>query len=206
VEDVHHLDLDSEIENQMYLPFDQSSSEESSLTLATRSKGDVRTIEPAVSAAIKRLDPGAATSSLTMEEVVGRQLGSRRLALSLIGGFAVIALILALGGLFGVVSAGVTERLREIGVRSALGATPGRLVRMVAGQGLVLVLAGTAIGIGGMFAVRSIMTRFVVGVSPGDPLNLLAVAGLLGLVAMMAMIAPAIRASRVDPLTVMRSE
>ena len=71
---------------------------------------------------------------------------------------------------------------------------------------LFLVLAGTAIGIGGMMAVRSIMTRFVVGVSPGDPLNLLAVSGLLGLVAMMAMLVPALRASRVDPLTVMRSE
>ena len=206
VEDVRHLSLDGEVENQMYLPFDQNSYEESALTLVTRSRGDVRAIEPSVSGAIKRLDPGAATSALTMDEVVSRQLGSRRLALSLIGGFAVIALILALGGLFGVVSASVTERLREIGVRSALGATPGRLVRMVATQGLVLVLAGTAIGIGGMLAARRIMARFIVGVSPSDPLNLLGVAGLLGVVAMMAMIVPAIRASRVDPLTVMRSE
>jgi ABC-type antimicrobial peptide transport system permease subunit len=190
----------------MYLPFDQNQYEESALILVTRSRGDVRALEPVVSAAIKRLDPGAATSALSMDEVVRRQLGTRRLALSLIGGFAVIALILALGGLFGVVSASVTERLREIGVRSALGATPGRLIRMVAGQGFVLVLAGTVIGIGGMLAARSIMVRFIVGVSPSDPVNLVGVAGLLGLVAMMAMLAPAIRASRVDPLTVMRSE
>jgi len=206
VEDVRHLSLDGEIENQMYLPFDQNQYEESALTLVTRGRGEVRAFEPGVSAAIKRLDPGAATSAMSMNEVVRRQLGARRLALSLIGGFAVIALILALGGLFGVVSASVTERLREIGVRSALGATPGRLIRMVAAQGLGLVLAGTAIGIGGMLAARGIMTRFVVGVSPGDPLNFVGVAGLLGLVAMMAMIVPAVRASRVDPLTVMRSE
>jgi ABC-type antimicrobial peptide transport system permease subunit len=141
-----------------------------------------------------------------MNEVVRRQMGTRRLALSLIGGFAVIALVLALGGLFGVVSASVTERLREIGVRSALGATPGRLIRMIATQGLVLVLVGTVLGIGGMLAARTIMTRFIVGVSASDPLNLAAVAGLLGGVAMMAMVVPAVRASRVDPLTVMRSE
>lgn len=206
VEDIHHLSLEGKIEDQLYLPFDQNMYEESGLTLVTRSKGDLRTIEPAVTAAIKRLDPGAATSTLAMEEVVHRQMGTRRLALSLIGGFAVIALILALGGLFGVVSASVTERLREIGLRSALGATPGRLVRMVASQGLVLVLAGTVLGIGGMLAARSIVAQFVVGVSPGDPLNFVGVAGLLGLVAMMAMIVPAVRASRVDPLTVMRSE
>jgi ABC-type antimicrobial peptide transport system permease subunit len=77
---------------------------------------------------------------------------------------------------------------------------------MVAAQGFVLVLVGTAIGVGGMLAARSIMSRFVNGVSPSDPLNLMGVAGLLGLVAMMAMIVPAFRASRVDPLTVMRSE
>jgi len=205
VDDVRHLGLEAVVENQMYLPFDQNSYEEPGLTLVARVTGRVAGVARPLTALVRQIDPDAAVSQVRgMPDVIGSVVAPRRLALSLVGGFAAIALVLALGGLYGVMAAGVAERTREIGVRAALGATPGGLVRLVVRRGLGLTLVGAAIGTAGFLAARGVVGRFVFGVSPSDPLALAAMVLLLGVVAVLASVVPAARAARVDPQAVLR--
>jgi putative ABC transport system permease protein len=205
VEDVRHLSMEGAVENQLYLPFDQHSWEEPALTLVTRVTGSQAIAERTVAAAARELDPGVALSGvLSMNQVIGRSVAPRRLALSLVTGFAIIAIILAVGGLYGVMAASVTERVREIGVRAALGATPGRLVRRVVGNGLVLTSIGAAIGLALFLAAGRIIDRFVYGVAASDPVTLAGVALLLVAVALLASFVPAVRAARADPLVTLR--
>lgn len=205
VEDVRHLSLEGAVENQMYLPFDQNAYEEPALTLVARVAGRAGTVARPLTALVRRIDPDVAVSQVRgMPDVVASVVAPRRMALSLVGGFAVIALVLALGGLYGVMAAGVAERLREIGLRAALGATPGGLVRLVVRRGIGLALAGAAIGTAGFLAARRLVARFVFGVSPSDPLALGGMVLLLGVVAVLASLVPAARAARVDPQTILR--
>ncbi|HEV8151243.1 MAG TPA: FtsX-like permease family protein [Gemmatimonadales bacterium] len=139
-----------------------------------------------------------------MGEVIARVVAPRRLALSLIGGFSAIAVVLALGGLYGVMAASVAERVREIGLRAALGATPGGLVSMIVSRGLLLTLLGIGIGVAAFVAAGRLVERFVYGVSTWDPLTIGAVALLLGAVALVACLLPAVRAARVNPLIALR--
>ena len=204
VEDVRHLSLEGPLESQVYLPFDQNAYEESDLSLVAQSRGGPPALAGLAGVA-RRLDAGVALSELRgMDEVIGTVVAPRRLALLLIGAFAGIAVALALGGLYGVIAASVIERVRELGLRAALGATPGRLVGMILARGLTLALAGTAIGLGGLLAAQRLLTRFVFGVPVGDPVTLVGVTLLLGAVALLACLVPAIRATRVDPLIAMR--
>ena len=205
VEDVRHLSLDGEVESQFYVPFDQNPFEEAGMMAVVRVTGKPETVAAGLVASIRRLDPGAAVSRpRSMHEVIGGKTATRRLALSLIGGFAAIAVVLALSGLYGVMAASVIERTREIGVRSALGATPGHLISMVARRGLLLTLAGVGLGIAGILTSGRALARFVAGVSSADPITLAGVTILIALVAMLACLLPALRASRVDPLIALR--
>jgi putative ABC transport system permease protein len=205
VEDVRHLSLEGTVENQVYLPFDQHSWEEPALTLVTRTSGSPAAAERAVAAAARQLDPGVAISGVrTMDQVVGQAVAPRRLALSLVGGFAVIAVILAVGGLYGVMASSVAERVREMGVRAALGATPGALIRQIVRSGLALAGAGSAIGIAAFLASGRIIERFVYGVSTYDLPTLVGVLLLLATVAVLASLVPALRAARADPVIALR--
>jgi putative ABC transport system permease protein len=205
VEDVRHLSLEGTVENQVYLPFDQHSWEEPALTLVTRTSGSPAAAERAVAAAARQLDPGVAISGIrTMDEVIGQAVAPRRLALSLVGGFAVIAVILAVGGLYGVMASSVAERVREMGVRAALGATPGALIRQIVRSGLALAGAGSAIGIAAFLASGRIIERFVYGVSTYDLPTLVGVLLLLATVAVLASLVPALRAARADPVIALR--
>jgi putative ABC transport system permease protein len=130
----------------------------------------------------------------------------RRFTLLLLGGFAVVALALAVVGIYGVVSFAVSERTREMGLRIALGAEPRHVFRMVVRQGLGLSLAATFAGTALAFALGRVIERLLFGVEARDPATLAAVAAILLAAAFVASAVPARRATRVDPTTALRSE
>ena len=122
------------------------------------------------------------------------------------GVFALAALLLAIAGVYGVLAYSVAQRTREIGVRIALGATPGNILKMVLWQGLMTVALGTAFGLLGSFLLTRTMRSLLFEVSPNDPLTIVGVALLLTVVAMLASYIPAHRATRVDPIVALRYE
>jgi putative ABC transport system permease protein len=124
----------------------------------------------------------------------------------LLATFAVVALVLAAVGIYGVISYAVSRRTHEIGVRVALGASPATVVRLVIAQGMRVVAVGVAIGVAGSLVASRLMTKLVYGVSVTDPLTYVGVAALLAAVALVASYIPAHRATRIDPLVAMRAD
>jgi putative ABC transport system permease protein len=133
-------------------------------------------------------------------------LAPTRFAMTLLGVFAIVAMLLACIGLYGVLSYSVRERVHEVGVRMALGAAADGVLRMVIGQGVRLVLIGVALGLGGAFLLSNVMTGLLFGVSATDPLTYVAIAATLVAVAVVACYVPAARAARVQPAMALRSE
>jgi putative ABC transport system permease protein len=129
-----------------------------------------------------------------------------RLSVVLLGGLGALALVLAIIGIYGVVSYSVTQRRQEFGVRMALGATGRDVLRMVVGQVSALIGAGIAIGVGASLALGSVMQGLLFQVSPRDPWTMAAIAAILAAVAIVASLLPARRATRVDPLVALRAE
>ena len=141
-----------------------------------------------------------------MDQVIGASLAQRRFPLMMLGLFAVAALLLAALGLYGVMSYAVSQRIPEIGVRMALGAQPGEVLRLVLRQGMFLVSIGVAAGLAGALALRSLITGLLFQVKASDPATLVSVALLLIGVALLACYIPARRATKVDPLVALRYE
>ncbi len=146
------------------------------------------------------------TSVLTMDVVLSNSLAQPRVTTALLGLFAALALVLAAVGLFGVVSYTATQRTHEVGIRMALGAQRGDVLRMILRQGLGLSIAGVILGLICALAVTRLLTHLVPSVQPGDPLTLTAVSALLLGVALLASFLPAWRATQVDPLVALRHE
>jgi putative ABC transport system permease protein len=142
----------------------------------------------------------------TMEALLAASAAERRFALILFEAFALVALVLAATGIYGVLSAGVTERIREIGVRSALGASRGNILALVLRQGLTLTALGIAIGLAGAVAASRALSTMLFSVTRLDPATYLAVAALLLGVSAIACWLPAWRAARVDPTITLRAE
>lgn len=142
----------------------------------------------------------------TMDEVVARTMETRRLLVALLSVFAAIALLLATVGIYGVTSYTVGQRTNEIGIRMALGATRGQILRSVLGGGMLRALLGIAMGVAAAFGLTRLLSGMLFGVSPYDPITLGSVAVLLGVVAGVACWIPARRAMRVDPMTALRYE
>jgi len=141
-----------------------------------------------------------------MEEVIERSLADRKLTLTFFLLFAGVALALAVSGLYGVIYYLVTQRTREIGIRVALGADKGRVVRLVLGQGAWLAGAGIAVGLAGALALSRLLGSLLYGVSARDPVTFTSVPIVLALVALVATLVPAWRATRVDPVIALRSD
>ncbi len=141
-----------------------------------------------------------------MDDIVDLNVADRRQQMTLLGAFAGLALLLASIGLYGVLSYAVTQRAREIGLRMALGASGSSVVRMVVSHGITLTVIGVAIGLVGSWAATRSLKNLLYGVSATDPVTFAEVAALLTLIALAACWIPAMRASRVDPITVLREE
>jgi putative ABC transport system permease protein len=156
---------------------------------------------------IARLDPLVPMARpRVMEELVARDLAAHRFTLTLLGVFALVATLLAVVGLFGIVSWAVSQRTREIGVRLALGAEPRRIVSAVLRRGLLVAGAGTAGGVLASTAANRLLAGYLYEVAPTDPRVVLIVVGVFMATATLAAYLPARRAAAVDPVATLRSE
>lgn len=204
VDNVRHLALDSDPEPQMYLPFDQRFSDNGG-ALVVRGDGDTRALLRRVESAVRAVDPTVAISGqATMSDVVRASASNRQLALVVLSAFAAIALILSAAGIYGVIAASVAERTREIGVRAALGASRGRIVGQVVGQGALVSAVGLVLGSVAAVLTGRALRSMLYGVAPWDVPTLVGVSAVLAIVVLAACALPAWRAARVDPVTALR--
>jgi putative ABC transport system permease protein len=177
------------------------------LFYAIRTGREPRALLPEAQAAVRRLDPRVALGNpRTMEEIVGDTLRQQRTSAALITAFAFGALLLAALGLFGVVSGSVTRRRHELAVRLALGADHRRVLRLVLREGAALVGIGALIGVPGIYGAAILIRSVLIGVSPSDPLTLVAVTLGLGAVTMAACYLPARRVLRIEPARLLHHE
>ncbi|MEZ4587872.1 MAG: FtsX-like permease family protein [Gemmatimonadales bacterium] len=177
------------------------------LPMLVRTAGDPASVAAAVTSAIRRIDPTAAVSEVTpMTEVMAQSVGTPRFYLVLFAVFAGVALLLSVAGLYGVTSYAVTRRTRELGIRSALGATRSRTLRLVLAEAMALVGVGALLGAAAAFGMSSLLGRLLYGVSRLDPVAWGGVIGLVAASALGAALLPARRAARVDPIIAMRAE
>jgi putative ABC transport system permease protein len=200
--------------DEIYLPFQQSGEfftstarQYTAMTVVVRTAVAPSSLANAVQETGRSLDHSVAVSNVvSMENVITDTLWQQRFNLQLIGLFAALALILAAIGLYGVMSYSVAQRTHEVGLRMALGAQRGDVIRMVVRQGMVLALIGVVAGLLGAFAVTRLLASLLFGVTPTDPITFAGVAlGLLS-VAAVACYFPARRATKVDPLVALRYE
>ena len=204
---VHHRGLDAATTLQWYAPEHQWLDADNQVVLVVRTAGDPAAIAPTVRKTIASIDATQPIINVaTMDQVIATSTTQRRLALVLFGAFAVAALLLSVAGIYGVLAGSVAERTREIGVRSALGATPRDIVGLVVGQGGRLSALGIILGLAGSLALTRYLRTLLFGIGPNDPATLVGVAALLVLVTLLACLIPAIRAARVDPSRALQSE
>jgi putative ABC transport system permease protein len=188
-----------------YFPYSQSP--ERYFTLTARTAGSPESIMQPIRSKMAAIDPELAIFDVhTMSERGELSLASRRTSMTLALGFGALALFLAAIGIYAVLAFVVAQRRREIGIRVALGSTPGRIVRLVLHEGLVLVGLGLVVGIAGSFLLRSAVASQIYRVSPFDPLVLLSVIAVLGAIALAACLVPARRAVQVDPMIVLNEQ
>jgi putative ABC transport system permease protein len=207
VGDVSHTGLDVVPGAQLYLPEVQWQFADGAMILTARTRGDPASLAKAVEAAIHSVDPTLPILQVaTMEEVLSGTAEQRRFAMLLFQVFAMVALALAAAGIYGVLGSNVTERTREIGIRSALGASSRGVLGLIVRDGLRLALPGVVLGSLGALVGARVIHNLLFGIGPNDPLTFGAVIVLLTLVAVLGSLAPAWRATRVTPLEALRSE
>ena len=174
--------------------------------LAVRTAGDPLRFTSVVREKVRELDKDQAVSAVhSMDDLVEEQVGQRRLLVVLLGSFAGVALLLAVIGIYGVIAYSVAQRTREMGIRRALGAQQGEILRLVMLEGFRLALAGVAVGIAGAYGLTRLMTAVLFRVSATDPQTFVGVAVLFLLVALAASYVPARRATRIDPMVALRT-
>jgi putative ABC transport system permease protein len=199
---------------EVYIPFLQNHEFQESprpmwayLTLVARSTGDPASLVPAIESEVRSLDSNVAVSQVqTMDQVVADSTAQPRFYLLLLATFAAVALVLAAVGIYGVMSYSVSRRTHEIGIRMALGAERRDVLRLVVGQGMLLALAGAAVGLLGALGLTRLMASLLYGVQPYDPATFLVVSIVLCLVALAANYVPARRATKIDPMVALRYE
>lgn len=203
VGDVRHQSLEQEGEMEMYIPITQNSN--GSVELVVRGRGPLESLLPGVRAAMRSVEPNLPTVEYQpLDELVERAVSPRRFMVMLLSGFALTALLLAAIGIYGVVSYTVTQRTAEIGIRMALGATTGQVRRHVMMRTFAMVTAGIVTGTMGALLVTRLTASLLYDLQPTDPLTFAATVGVLLLVAVSAGYVPAVRASRLDPMTALR--
>lgn len=212
VGDVRSQGPAGEIQPEFFLPIAQAPDVAwnwigRAMSLVVRSEGDPAALAPVLREAVRRMDPSLPIFRVgTMESTLATSMAPARFRTALLGSLALTGLLLALVGIYGVISYLVTRRRAEIGVRMALGASTGNVLRLVVGQGLRPVLVGVAAGTVGAFAATRLMASWLRGISPTDPMTFGAVAIVLVAVATGASLIPARRAAKVSALEAIRSE
>jgi ABC-type antimicrobial peptide transport system permease subunit len=202
VRDAKYNSLRREIHAMIYSP--QSAG---GASFELRTAADPQAILPAIREVVAQVSTNLPLFNVTTEsDQIDRLLFQERLVARLAGFFGLLALVLACIGLYGLLSYEVGRRTREIGIRMALGAEPGSVLKLVLRQGIVLAIAGAAVGIGVALGVTRYLTSMLYDVHANDPLTMITVAMLLTLVALAACLIPAQRATRVDPLVALRYE
>ena len=205
VADVRQSGLDEEAAPHVYASFRQINGGRTGLLVRTRN--DPAAIVGSLREQIKKIDPEMPIYDInTMSDLLARAAAPRRLNLALIAGFAVLALLLASVGIYGVMANMVTQRTGEIGVRLAFGASSRDVFELVAGHGLRLTLLGVSIGIASSFALMRLVSSLLFDVSATDPAIFLSVAMAVATMAMVACLVPARRAMRVDPISALRDQ
>jgi putative ABC transport system permease protein len=175
------------------------------MNVAVRSSGDPRYLAPAVREVLRDLDPRKPAHGMhSLEDLLGATYSRDRHAMLVLSAFAAVAVLLSLLGIHGILSHRVRERTREIGIRMAVGADRGHLLRWIAGHGLKLTLAGVLLGSALAAASAQAVSSLLFGVSPTDPAAALAVLA-LPLIALLVSLHPAWRATRIDPVEVLRA-
>ena len=204
VGDTHEYGLDAPPRPTVYVNLFQRP--RSAITVTMLSDADTRLVTSAARGILQDLNPEIPARFRTFSQVYSASLGSRRFNVILIGFFGIVALLLATAGVFGVMAYSVSRRTREIGVRVALGAGSGDVLRMVLSQGLRTIFIGVAIGVAGALALTRTVESLLFGVTPTDPLTFAAVSLLLVAAALLACFIPARRATKVDPMVALRYE
>lgn len=206
VGDVHHMTLEEGSGNEFYIPMRQTQ-DFAVVDLVARSSLPTTELASRLRETLRPIEPNLPTSNLrTMQTVVDRAVSPRRFVVILLGGFAAFALILASLGIYAVISYSVNQRKNEIGIRMALGASPGTVRQLILGETMRLTGIGAAIGlVGAVFATR-LAASLLYGVTATDPATFGGMVVVLGGVALLAGYLPALRASRIEPVTLLRSE
>jgi putative ABC transport system permease protein len=206
VGDIHHLGPEMPVRQEIYMPAEQD--QWANGDLAIRTTGDPMTVLPAVKAAIWSVNPTQVMSeqTITMEGYLDRFLAQRRFNMALLALFGVVGLVIAAAGLYGVMAYTVAQRTNEIGVRMALGATPGNVLTMVLRQAAILTTTGLALGTAGAWYLGTSVRTFLFQVDTTDLRVFTASLAVLATAGLAASLLPARRAARVDPLIALRSE
>jgi putative ABC transport system permease protein len=189
-----------------YMTYRQHVYNNTSLSVVTRTAGDPSALEETLRRLARERSPDVPVTFTTLERDASENVAAPRFRTLLFGVFAGLAVLLAAAGVYGVMVYAVGQRSNEIGLRIALGASTGSVLRLILGQGLVLAGLGLALGMAASLAGTRMLTSVLFQVRPTDPLVNLAVAALVGVVALAASYIPAWRASRIDPLAALRGE
>ena len=204
-DDVRHFGLDSDVQREFYVPYSQSVWPV--MTIVAKTVGEPMLWQSALSAVIKRVDPHLPVARVrSMEQVIEASVDWRNTPMKLLAGFAVIGLLLASIGVYGVLAYYVSQRTREIGVRAALGANRRQLSSLVVRQSMLPIAAGVIAGVAGSFASGRLLQEFLYQVRPGDPQVVAMIVALLIGVGLLASWLPARRAASIDPMVALRDE
>ena len=211
VRDVKQGGLDAKTGTELFFNLEQlprvAGFAYSQMNVVMRTSLPLSSLSSQVQQAVASMDPSLPVIKLqTMDDVFSESTARPRFLAQLLGGFALLAMVLAAVGTYGILSYLVTERRREIGIRMALGANRGSVLGMVMGQGMLLAVAGVVIGVLGALGVNRVMTTLLFGVEPTDPVTIVGVVGAIAGVALLACYVPARRATLVDPMLVLRDE
>jgi putative ABC transport system permease protein len=206
VPDVRHRHLDTESGPEYYVPLSEVAIDSMSLVVRTRNV-DPGSLSASIRAVVRGLDRDLPVYKIRpMQDLVGNAVARQRFSMTLLVFFAGLALVLAVVGIFSVMSFLVAQRTHEFGIRMALGAPGKNILGLVVKQGMTLVLIGLAFGIGCSLLATRVMARMLFGVGAQDPLTMVSVSLILAVVALIACMAPALKATRVDPIVALRDE
>ncbi len=189
----------------LYIPILQSDT--NAVSLVVRGDGDATRLAPGITRVLGEIAPELPVRNIrTMEEIVAATLSRQRYSMWLFAALAGLAFLLASVGIYSVVAYSIRNRVTEISIRMALGARPAGILRLVMIEGMKPTLIGMLLGAVGAYALGGLLSRLIYGVSPADPMTFLAVVLLLAVVALLACVIPAYRATRIEPVRALRGE